>query len=116
MNIIMITVITMIKILSLLSSSCRSLCSISFPRVYFGGQKCELIEDFDLSIPYNITLDDEGESEYGSMRCQMRGTYVSNINGSFIIEEPYGRSYPEPNVLKVFADNSIAMFQTYASK
>lgn len=85
-------------------------------RVYFGGQKCELIEDFDLSIPYGVTLDDNGDSEYGSMTCHMGGSFVSNVNGSFLIEAPYGRSYPRGSVLKVFADNTIAMFQSFASK
>ena len=85
-------------------------------RVYFGGQKCELIKDFDLSIPYGVTLNDDGASEYGSMECLMGGTFVSNVNGSFLIEAPYGRSFPQGSVLKVFADNTIAMFQSYASK
>lgn len=75
-----------------------------------------MIEDFDLSIPYHIELDNEGSSDNGEMTCLTKGTYVSNINGSFLVEAPFGRSYPDGSVLKVFADNSIAMMQTYAGK
>lgn len=74
------------------------------------------MEDFDLSIPYGIHLDDDGQSDMGNMTCLSEGTYIGNLNGSFLIEEPYGRSYPEKDVLRVFADNSIAMFQSYACK
>ena len=81
-----------------------------------GGQLCELVEDFDEFIPYGIELQNDGSSDWGYMICRMKGSYVSNINGSFIVDSPFGRSYPEPTVLKVFANNRIGMFQTYASK
>lgn len=85
-------------------------------RVYFGGQKCELLEDFDNSIPYGVTLANDGLSDNGEMICKMEGTYIGNLNGSFLVEAPYGRSYPDLPVLRLFADNSIGMFQTYASE
>lgn len=84
--------------------------------MYFGGQKCELFENLELSIPYGVQLDNEGTSTSGYMICLMQGNYVGNVNGSFLVEAPYGRSYSDLGVLKVFADNSIGMFQSYASK
>ncbi|XP_067947416.1 fibrocystin-L-like [Watersipora subatra] len=82
-------------------------------RVYVGGQKCELFEDFDLSLPYGVGFTSD-TSLYGWMNCKMEGSYVSNLNASFLVDIPYGRSLPELQVLKLFADNSIAMLQTYA--
>lgn len=84
--------------------------------MFANGQKCEVMENFDLSIPYGIELEDEGSSQYGYMKCHMTGRYVSNSNASFIVEAPYGRSYPDPTVLRIFADGSIGMVQTYASR
>ncbi|XP_064635838.1 fibrocystin-L-like [Lineus longissimus] len=82
-------------------------------RVYFGGQKCQLRVD-DTDELYGVTLNSDGTSKYGCMTCKLQGTFVGNINGSFIIEGSYGRSLADLSILHVSAQNKIAMFQTYA--
>ncbi|XP_064635071.1 fibrocystin-L-like [Lineus longissimus] len=82
-------------------------------RVYFGGQKCQLRVG-DTDELYGISLNGDGTSRYGCMTCKLQGTFIGNINGSFLIEGPYGRSLADLSILHVSAQNKIAMFQTYA--
>ncbi|XP_064639845.1 fibrocystin-L-like [Lineus longissimus] len=82
-------------------------------RVYFGGQKCELRKP-DSDEFYGIALNSNGTGNWGHVKCKLGGTYVGNINASFIIEGQFGRSLPDLQVLQVTAQNKISMFQTFA--
>ncbi|KAL3885610.1 hypothetical protein ACJMK2_025660 [Sinanodonta woodiana] len=75
-------------------------------RVYAGPQLCNLK---DMDTLYGIQL----TGDWGYMICKMGGTSVGNMNASFIIEAPFGRSLPDNAVLKIFNDDDIAMFQAY---
>ncbi|KAL3886657.1 hypothetical protein ACJMK2_026637 [Sinanodonta woodiana] len=82
-------------------------------RVYSGSQLCSLKDtDAIADTFYGIQLNSE-TSSWGYMKCKMGGTSVGNLNASFIIEAPYGRSLPDSTTLKIFNDDNIAMFQTY---
>ncbi|XP_078617899.1 fibrocystin-L-like [Branchiostoma floridae x Branchiostoma japonicum] len=88
-------------------------------RVYFGGQKCEL-RDFEADAMYGIELDNNGKSNNGWFKCKLEGTYVGNVNASFILDEDYGRSFANGNTKRAsvvgddVSDKNLFMFQTYA--
>ncbi|KAK3587658.1 hypothetical protein CHS0354_042441 [Potamilus streckersoni] len=82
-------------------------------RVYSGPQLCSLKDTTAIADTfYGIQLNSE-TSTWGYMKCKMGGTYVGNLNTSFIIDAPYGRSLPDRTTLKIFNDDNIAMFQAY---
>ncbi|XP_066271366.1 fibrocystin-L-like [Branchiostoma lanceolatum] len=95
--------------------------SASITRVYIGGQKCEA-RDSENDELYGITLENDGQSDYGGIKCKMEGTYVGNVNVSFIVNGAWGRSLSgsatrRPSGVPAPHQNSgwnLAMLQTYA--
>ncbi|KAI8520654.1 Fibrocystin-L [Branchiostoma belcheri] len=88
----------------------------AFKRVFVGGQKCEL-RDFENDEMYGIQLENDGTSDNGWFICKLEGSYVGNMNVSFIIDRAFGRSMTANNVKKptsVPTDKNLGMFQTYA--
>ncbi|ESO84871.1 hypothetical protein LOTGIDRAFT_131466, partial [Lottia gigantea] len=80
-------------------------------RVYLGGQTCEL-KNLETDEFYGLALDNEGRSWNGEMNCKTDGTFIGHMNASFLVED-YGRSLPDPDVLKISSTDKIHMYQTY---
>ncbi|XP_060573258.1 fibrocystin-L-like isoform X2 [Ruditapes philippinarum] len=78
-------------------------------RLYAGPQDCGLKENDKF---FGLALDNE-ETDHGSMTCKTKGTSVGFFNASFILESPYGRSNPDPELYRVSYNDNIHMFQTY---
>ncbi|KAK2194026.1 hypothetical protein NP493_3g06001 [Ridgeia piscesae] len=73
-----------------------------FLRVYFGSQKCEAKDPNQVEdVFYGLQLDRGGTSDHGSLKCKLLGSYV-------------GKSLPVNDVLRVTAQNKLAMFQSHA--
>ncbi|XP_053372863.1 fibrocystin-L-like [Mercenaria mercenaria] len=83
--------------------------TVKLLRVYAGPQDCGLKENDEF---YGLALDDD-ESDHGTLKCKTKGTSVGFFNASFIVESPYGRSNPDPELYRVSYNDKIHMFQTY---
>ena len=63
----------------------------------------------------DLNINSNGNGDTGSFSCKMSGSYVGNSNVSYIISSEFGRSIVNnQDLLRVSAQNKIAMFQTYA--
>ncbi|XP_035687261.1 fibrocystin-L-like isoform X2 [Branchiostoma floridae] len=91
-------------------------------RVYVGGQKCEL-RDFENDEMYGIQLDNDGSGDTGWFTCKLEGTYVGNVNVSFIVDQAWGRSLANtgsrwlsgvPAAQQSSGEMNLAMLQTFA--
>ncbi|XP_032616164.1 fibrocystin-L [Hylobates moloch] len=81
-------------------------------RVYIGGMPCELLIPKSDNL-YGLKLD-HPNGDMGSMVCKTTGTFIGHHNVSFILDNDYGRSFPQKMAYFVSSLNKISMFQTYA--
>jgi len=61
-----------------------------------------------------VLLDNDGESNWGTLACKVDSQFVGNQNVSFIVTGDHGRSLPYPSTFHVSALDKIYMFQTFA--
>lgn len=86
-------------------------------RYYFGPQNCQMLKDSSRNEPYKMRLDGvDGEKDTGVIACKLQGSYVGNLNASFIIDGDKGRSETAIKLLRVSRKEKIYLFQTYAGR
>ncbi|KAM8882915.1 PKHD1 like 1, tandem duplicate 1 [Synchiropus picturatus] len=86
--------------------------NVRFLRAYMGGMPCDFLRPNSDDL-YGLWLDSE-KSHHGYVTCLITGTYVGAQNLSYILDSLYGRSLPDKASFKIFANDKLAMFQTYA--
>ncbi|KAM9824037.1 PKHD1 like 1, tandem duplicate 1 [Neosynchiropus ocellatus] len=86
--------------------------NVRFLRAYMGGMTCEFLRPNSDDL-FGLWLDSE-KSHHGFVTCMITGTYVGAQNLSYILDGLYGRSLPDKASFKIFTNDKLAMFQTYA--
>ncbi|KAJ8026005.1 Fibrocystin-L [Holothuria leucospilota] len=81
-------------------------------RVFWGNYLCDPVDD-DGEL-YGIALDNGGTSNYGTLQCKPRGTYIASQPLSFIISRNFGRSWSLPDSVYVSGKNELYHFQSHA--